>query len=325
MKNFLKIARTLAAVVACTASFAARDNKRQLRGSGNIVSKVIELTSNDYSNLLAMTGVEVIMDESGGKMVKIDADDNVIDYVICEEVNDLLTITVRKPDCTSYSNLNVKVTIPKNEKLTRIECRSAASLYVKPTFSSGDKLFIRVNSSARVMVNRIEREDVSIDASSSAKVQGSFKCSRLTAKATSSADINASVLAKKVSIWATSSGEVELNGATTQITAEATSSGRVLCSRLSAQNAVAMATSSGKITLDCYDFLNTKATSSGDIISTNSAAKTAIAEVSSGGSVKLNCSGSLNAKATSGGDIHYTGGCSLANSQTSSGGSIKKF
>lgn len=324
MKTITKIALTLAAVIIATSVFAARDNKRQLRGSGNIISKEITI-SNDYTTLLATTGVEVVMNESQDNIVKIEADDNVMEWVVCEVKGDILEVTVRKPNCTSYGNLNVTVNIPKNENLTRIECRSAASLYVKPTFASGDKLFIRVNSSARVMVNRIEREDVSIDATSSAKVQGSFKCSRLTAKATSSADINASVLAKKVSIWATSSGEVELNGATTQITAEATSSGRVLCSRLSAQNAVAMATSSGKITLDCYDFLNTKATSSGDIISTNSTAKTAIAEASSGGSVKLNCSGSLNAKAASGGDIHYTGGCSLVNAQTASGGSIKKF
>ena len=324
MKNFLKIALTIAAIICATASFAARDSKHQLRGSGNIISKVITI-SNDYTALLAMTGVEVVMNESQDNIVKIEADDNVMEWVVCEVKGDILEVTVRKPDCTSYGNLNVTVNIPKNEKLSRIESRSAASVKILPTLNNGNKLFVRANSSASVMINRSERDDVSIDASSSAKVQGSFRCSHLAAKASSSANINGSVLAKKVLLWATSSGEVELNGAATQITAEATSSGKALCSRLSAQNGVAMATSSGKITLDCYDFLNTKATSSGDIISTNSAAKTAIAEVSSGGSVKLNCSGSLNAKATSGGDIHYTGGCSLANSQTSSGGSIKKF
>ena len=322
MKQILKIALTVVAVIFATATFAARDKRKTLTGSGNIVSKVITI-NNQYSNLLAMTGVEVIMNESEDNFVKIDADDNVMDYVICEEVGDLLTITVRKPDCTSYGNLNVTVTLPRNDKLSRIESRSAASVKILPTLNNGNKLFVRANSSASVMINRSEREDVSIDTSSSAKVQGSFRCSRFTAKATSSADINASVLAKKVLLWASSSGEVELNGAATQITAEATSSGRILCSRLSAQNAVASATSSGKITLDCYDFLNTKASSSGDIISTNSTARTAIADVSSGGTVKLNCSGSLNAMATSGGDIRYTGGCSLSNSQTSSGGSIK--
>ena len=322
MKQTLKIALTVVAVIFATATFAARDKRKTLTGSGNIVSKVITI-NNQYSNLLAMTGVEVIMNESEDNFVKIDADDNVIEWVVCEVKGDILEVCVRKPDCTSYGNLNVTVTLPRNNKLSRIESRSAASVKILPTLNNGNKLFVRANSSASVMINRSEREDVSIDTSSSAKVQGSFRCSRFTAKATSSADINASVLAKKVLLWASSSGEVELNGAATQITAEATSSGRILCSRLSAQNAVASATSSGKITLDCYDFLNTKASSSGDIISTNSTARTAIADVSSGGTVKLNCSGSLNARATSGGDIRYTGGCSLSGSQTSSGGSIK--
>ncbi len=323
MKRFLKFALMLVAILTTTASFAARD-KRTLTGSGNIVSKVIEI-SNDYTTILAMTGVEVVMNESQDNIVNIQADDNVIEWVVCEVKGDILEVCVRKPNCTSYSNLNVRVNIPNNEKLSRIESRSAASVKIGPILNSGDKLFIRANSAASVMINRSLREDVSIDASSSAKVRGSFRCSRLTAKATSAADINASVLARKVSLWVSSSGEVELNGAATQITAEASSSGKILCSRLSAQNAAAMATSSGKITLDCYEFLNTKASSSGDIISTNSSAKTAIAEASSGGTVKLNCSGSLNAKASSGGDIRYMGGCSLSNSQTSSGGSIKKF
>ena len=324
MKNFLKIALTVVAIICATTSFAARDKRKSLQGSGNIISKVTEI-NNDYTSLLVMTGVDVVMTESEDNIVKIDADDNVMDYVICEEAGDLLTITVRKPDCTSYGNLNVTVTLPRNDKLSRIESRSAASVKILPTLNNGNKLFVRANSSASVMIDRSERDDVSIDTSSSAKVQGSFRCSRFTAKATSAADIKASVLAKKVLLWATSSGEVELNGAATQITAEASSSGKILCSRLSAQNAVAMATSSGKITLDCYEFLNTKASSSGDIISTNSSAKTAIAEASSGGTVQLNCSGSLNAKASSGGDIRYMGGCSLSNSQTSSGGSIKKL
>ena len=324
MKQFLKIALTAVAIIACTASFAARDKHKTLTGSGNIVSKVIEI-NNDYTTILAMTGVEVVMNESQDNIVNIQADDNVIEWVVCEVKDNILEVCVRKPNCTSYSNLNVRVNIPKNEKLSRIESRSAASVKIGPILNSGDKLFIRANSAASVMINRSLREDVSIDASSSANVQGSFRCSRLTAKATSAADINASILARKVSLWASSSGEVELNGAATQITAEATSSGRILCSRLSAQNAVAMATSSGKITLDCYEFLNTKASSSGDIISTNSSAKTAIAEASSGGSIKLNCSGSLNAKASSGGDVRYTGSCSLMESDTASGGSIKKF
>ena len=324
MKNFLKIALTLAAIIACTASFAARDNKRQLRGSGNIISKEITI-SNDYTTLLAMTGVEVVMNESQDNIVKIEADDNVMEWVVCEVKGDILEVTVRKPNCNSYSDLNVKLTIPKNEKLQRIESRSAAKVHIQPTLVGNDKLFLRALSSADIVINRAEKKEVGIDASSSGSVSGAFKAEFCAMKATSSADIEASVLTDKLSLWASSSGKVKLSGATASISAEATSSGDILCSNVSAQTAFGSASSSGKIVFNCSGKLIAKADSSGDIISTASSAQTASAQASSGGTVKLKCSGTLTAQATSGGDVLYSGGCTLELAQTSSGGSIKKF
>ena len=322
MKQTLKIALTVVAVIFATATFAARDKRKTLTGSGNIVSKVVTI-ENSYSNMLAMTGVEVVMTESEDNIVKIDADDNVIDWVVCEVKGDILEVCVRKPDCTTYNNLNVKVTLPKNENLFRIEGRAAANVTIKPTLHASEKIFLRVNSAATISVNRAEAPNIGIDATSAGKVKGSFRCSHFTAKATSAAEISGSLLAERVSTITDSAGEIELTGAATQISAQATSSGKILCSRLCTQNAAGSVSSGGKITFDCYDSLFARATSSGDIISTNSTAKRATAEASSGGTVKLNCSGSLNARATSGGDIRYMGGCSLSNSQTSSGGSIK--
>ncbi len=324
MKTFLKIALTLAAIVVCTASFAARDNKRQLCGSGNIISKEITI-SNDYITILATTGIEVIMTEQEGNNVKIEADDNVMEWVVCEEKGDILEVTVRKPNCNSYSNLNVTVTIPKNEKLTRIESRSAAKVHIQPTLVGNNKLFLRASSSADIVINRAEKKEVGIDASSSSSVSGAFRAEFCAMKATSSAEIEASVLTDKLSPWASSSGRVKLSGVATTISAEASSSGDILCSNVSAQTAFGAASSSGKIVFNCSGKLIAKADSSGDIISTASSAQTASAQASSGGTVKLKCSGTLTAQATSGGDVLYSGGCTLEFAQTSSGGSIKKF
>ena len=324
MKNFLKIALTVVAIICATTTFAARDKRKSLQGSGNIISKVTEI-NNDYTNLLAMTGVDVVMTESEDNIVKIDADDNVMDYVICEVKGDILEVTVRKPNCNSYSDLNVKLTIPKNDKLQRIESRSAAKVHIQPTLVGNNKLFLRASSSADIVINRAEKKEVGIDASSSSSVSGAFRAEFCAMKATSSADIEASVLTDKLSLWASSSGKVKLSGATASISAEATSSGDILCSNVSAQTAFGSASSSGKIVFNCSGKLIAKADSSGDIISTASSAQTASAQAASGGTVKLKCSGTLTAQATSGGDVLYSGGCTLELAQTSSGGSIKKF
>ena len=324
MKTFLKITLSLAAICLCTVSFAARDNKRQLRGSGNIISQEITLPK-DYTIISTLTSVDVIMTEQEGNNVKIEADDNVMEWVVCEVKGDILEIAVRKPDCNAYSDLNVTVTLPKNENLQRVESRSASKVHIKPTLKGDNKLFLRASSSAEIVINRSEKKEVAIDASSSASVQGAFKADRCAMKATSSADIEASVLTEKLSLWASSSGRVKLSGVATAISAEATSSGDVLCSNVSSQSATGSASSSGKIVFNCSGKLNARADSSGDIISTASSAQTATAEASSGGTVKLKCSGKMVAKASSGGDVLYSGGCTLVDFQTSSGGAIKKF
>lgn len=324
MKTIFRITLLAAAILISTATFAARDNKRQLRGSGNIISKEITI-SNDYTTLLATTGVEVVMNESQDNIVKIEADDNVMEWVVCEVKGDILEVTVRKPNCNSYSDLNVKLTIPKNEKLQRIESRSAAKVHIKPTLVGNNKLFLRASSSADIVINRAEKKEVGIDASSSSSVSGAFKAEFCAMKATSSADIEASVLTDKLSPWASSSGRVKLSGVATTISAEASSSGDILCSNVSTETAFGAASSSGKIVFNCSGRLIAKASSSGDIISTNSAAQTASVQVASGGTVKLKCDGKLTAQASSGGDVRYTGDCTLEFVQTSSGGSIKKF
>lgn len=324
MKTIFRITLLAAAILISTATFAARDNKRQLRGSGNIISKEITI-SNDYTTLLATTGVEVVMNESQDNIVKIEADDNVMEWVVCEVKGDILEVTVRKPNCNSYSDLNVKLTIPKNEKLQRIESRSAAKVHIKPTLVGNNKLFLRASSSADIVISRAEKKEVGIDASSSSSVSGAFKAEFCAMKASSSADIEASVLVEKLSPWASSSGTVKLSGVATTISAEASSSGDILCSNVSTETAFGAASSSGKIVFNCSGRLIAKASSSGDIISTNSAAQSASVQVASGGTVKLKCDGKLTAQASSGGDIRYTGDCTLEFVQTSSGGSIKKF
>ena len=324
MKTIFRITLLAAAILISTATFAARDNKYQLRGSGNITSKEITI-SNNYSVILATNSVKVTMTEQEGKNVKIEADDNVMEWVVCEVKGDILEVTVRKPNCNSYSNLNVTVTIPKNEKLSRIESRSSANVHIKPTLTGDNKLFLRASSSADIVINRAEKKKVGIDASSSANVSGAFMAEFCAMKASSSADIEASVLVDELSLCASSSGTVKLNGVATTISAEASSSGDIFCSNVSAQTTFGAASSSGKIVFNCLGRLIAKASSSGDIISTNSAAQTASVQVASGGTVKLKCDGTLTAQASSGGDIRYTGDCKVEFVQTASGGSIKKF
>lgn len=324
MKHILKLTLAAVAILLCTATFAARDSKHQLRGSGNIITKEVSL-SGDYTTILATKCVKVVMTEQEGGNILVAADDNVMEWVVCQVKGDILEVTVRKPDCNSYSDLNVTVTLPRNNALKRVEGRASADVIIQPTLTGEKKLFLRASSSANIVINRAEKREISIHASSASKVSGAFKAEFCAMNASSSADIQASVLADKVSLWASSSGTVKLSGAATALFGEASSSGDILCSELISQNASAAASSSGKVTLNCSGKLFARASSGGDVISTNASAASATAEAASGGLVKLRCHGTLSARAASGGDVKYSGDCTLEVAEAASGGSIKRF
>lgn len=103
------------------------------------------------------------------------------------------------------------------------------------------------------------------------------------------------------------------------------SSGGAVELKIDVGKAEAHASSAGEVVLDgIAKSISLDASSGGEIDAYNLASSTASAEASSGGDVKLSVSQSLFARASSGGSIRYRGNPEQSNTNSSSGGSVKK-
>lgn len=138
----------------------------------------------------------------------------------------------------------------------------------------------------KVWVTYVELDKISASSASNVFSEGPIKAGTLDIHASSAASIEISVDGGSLTIHASSAGDIMLEGKAKSIQAEASSAGEI----------------------DAY----------------NLSVESAEANASSAGSIKLNVSTELEAQASSGGSIRYRGNPSKTNTNSSSGGSVKK-
>ncbi len=149
-----------------------------------------------------------------------------------------------------------------------------------------DDFSFRGKRDVKAYVTYVELDRISASSASNIFSDGPIKANSIEVHASSAANIEISLEAERVQVHASSAGDVILEGKAKFIDAEASSAGEV----------------------DAYNFVT----------------ETAEASASSAGSIKLNVSLALEGHANSGGDIRYRGNPTKTNTNSSSGGSVKR-
>ena len=139
---------------------------------------------------------------------------------------------------------------------------------------------------AKVYVTYVKLNNLSASSAGSIFSDGTIQSDAMDISASSAGSIEVSIDAGTVEVSSSSAGEVELKGRVNKISMDASSAGEI----------------------DGYDL----------------EAKDVVAEASSGGSAKLNATESLRGKASSGGSIRYRGNPDRLDTNSSSGGSVRK-
>ncbi|HRI80065.1 MAG TPA: head GIN domain-containing protein [Cyclobacteriaceae bacterium] len=144
----------------------------------------------------------------------------------------------------------------------------------------------RGKTDVKVYVTYVDLEKISASSASNMFSDGVIKAKSLEIHVSSAANIEASLDAESVIAHSSSAGDITLEGKCNSIDAEASSAGEI----------------------DAY----------------NLTAEKAKGNASSAGSIKLNVAQELWANASSGGGIRYRGNPAKSNTNSSSGGSVKK-
>lgn len=298
MKNtILSIATMLAAtamtVSACTATahtaVTATDmsipSDARITGSGNIITRRVSIA--DFSRIETSRAVHLVVEKRSGREAIIEADDNIMPYVIVEVDGGCLNVGI-DDDIKSLNNVTVKVTVPSDGNISAISASSASRVTVETEIKS-PKLMLDASSAANINITKSDVGTCSIEASSAANVEGAIKADNCVIDMSSASDVNVALLAVKCDVTATSAASATLSGEAGDIEITVSSAAKVDAMDLNARNADVSA--------------------------------------SSGGSIKITCMKSIDASASSGGSVKYAakGDLDPELKHTSSGGSVKKL
>lgn len=298
MKNtILSIATMLAAtamtVSACTATAHTAvtttdmsiPSDARITGSGNIITRRVSIA--DFSRIETSRAVHLVVEKRSGREAIIEADDNIMPYVIVEVDGGCLNVGI-DDDIKSLNNVTVKVTVPSDGNISAISASSASRVTVETEIKS-PKLMLDASSAANINISKSDVGTCSIDASSAANVEGAIKADNCVIDMSSASDVNVALLAVKCDVTATSAASATLSGEAGDIEITVSSAAKVDAMDLNARNADVSA--------------------------------------SSGGSIKITCMKSIDASASSGGSVKYAakGDLDPELRHTSSGGSVKKL
>ena len=298
MKNtILSIATMLAAtamtVSACTATahtaVTATDmsipSDARITGSGNIITRRVSIA--DFSRIETSRAVHLVVEKRSGREAIIEADDNIMPYVIVEVDGGCLNVGI-DDDIKSLNNVTVKVTVPSDGNISAISASSASKVTVQAEIKT-PKLMLDASSAANINITKSDVGTCSIDASSAANVEGAIKADNCVIDMSSASDVNVALLAVRCDVTASSASSATLSGEAGDIDLSASSAAKIDAMDLNARNAAA--------------------------------------DASSGGSIKVTCMKSIDASASSGGSVKYAakGDLDPELRHTSSGGSVKKL
>lgn len=257
----------------------------RITGSGNIITKTIPAIES-YDAIKASRGIHVVMNESEGEKIVINADDNVMPYVVVRKEGNSLRIGIDE-NINSINNVNVQVVLPKNQNINELHITSAASIKIIPTIKSRS-LSLYAASAGNINIAKADVDFFDADASSAAKISGTVKSNDCYVDASSAADIDLTILTVQCDSKASSAAKITLNGETASFEGDASSAAKIIAKGLSVRvMADASASSGAKISVNALKKLEAKASSGGVVAYVHNNFLEKNISQSSGGRVKL--------------------------------------
>jgi len=130
MKRILLIAVLLGTMITATTYFVCIAAPsvlfgKGIKGSGNIVTRTIDAP--DFDRVDAARAVKVVITGKATGKITIEADDNIMEYVVVEAKGGRLTATIDK-SVNNVSNADVTVTVPANGRIRALDASSAARI-----------------------------------------------------------------------------------------------------------------------------------------------------------------------------------------------------
>lgn len=298
--------------------------------SGEVIEGSGKVTSDDRNNLQGFdkikvsNTIKVALDQSPDFDVEVEADDNILPYIITEVSNGTLHIYLDNISVKNPKKLQVNVKMPD---ITGLKATSSAEIKADRIIKTND-LVIQATSTGDISLAKIKGKSLDIDATSSADIKiDEIFVDTFIANASSTADIVVDYIeSDQVVLDAGSSADIEIEKIQTMsCKIDSSSTADVEVGAIDANKIEVDAGSSADVLLaGKTNDLTIKASSSATIDAHDLSAKNVEAAASSSGTVMVYPVHKLLASASSSGDIYYYHTPDFIEKETSSSGSIKQ-
>lgn len=259
MKSYL-IALLVALVTTFCANDPAQAAPRRLKGSGNLTTKEVTLPS--FQSISASRSVQVELVANQGQATLIEADDNVMEYVIVSVEGNTLKVGI-SDEVRSISSVHVRVVVPTDGTLNEVKAVAAATIRSEVRLQS-DEIELDASSAGHIVAD-IQAEECEIDLSSAAHFTGEVVAERCSMEASSSANITATLAVRTLNLNLSSAANATLQGAVLNCRAELSSAADLHAPKLVVKHYDIEASSASDATICCLESLKAYASSGADI------------------------------------------------------------
>lgn len=185
-------------------------------GSGNVITQNRNI-SQKFTKISSSSGVNVIVEQGNPTEIEVEADDNLIDFIITEVENETLKVKI-EGNINESTSINVRVKTPI---ITSLESSSGSTISSKSKLN-GSSIALKSSSGSEMNVE-LEYENVSCESSSGSEIKTSGKALYLKTKSSSGSEIDARNLAANEVTSESSSGSTSIVNPIVKINAKASS------------------------------------------------------------------------------------------------------
>ncbi len=199
----------------------ANAQRKRVKGSGDTTTETRDLKN--FTGVSTSTAIDIYLTQGDKFKVVVEADDNLIEYIVTDVVDGVLKVRFRKGINVTWSEKKlVHVTM---QEVDYISASSAGDVIGKTAVRSDD-LKIRTSSAGDVKLE-VYAKNLDLKTSSSGDITLSGEADYMEASTSSAGDIKAFELTvKEADVSASSAGDVKIT-VTERLNARASSAGDV--------------------------------------------------------------------------------------------------
>ncbi len=232
---------------------------KSIKGSGDVKTEVRNLSG--FTKVESDGSINVFINKATAFEVKVEADDNLIPYIVTEVKGNALV--VRMKDNVNIRNARKMTVYVSMPKLTALATRGSGSITSESKFS-GDEIVVKTQGSGSINFS-FDGKSAAISAHGSGGIKFTGSISKVEVSAHGSGGIRAQLESESAHLSVGGSGSVNISGSAKDVVAEVQGSGSIDGYSFMTKNLNATVQGSGSCNLSVSEALIGKVHGSGGI------------------------------------------------------------